>query len=336
VIVLRHHLLELLCCPACGSQLESVDIASTVVLRCRECGCTVPVRDGVPRFVSEHAGDAMDPFAQKTQASFGYEWTHFSDWKPSGTTNFAQYFGDLDPKSLQGLTVLDAGCGMGRHARQIAPHATTLIAMDFSAAIDQAARNTADLANVQCVQGDILKPPVRNDSFDLVYSLGVIHHLSDPEAAVRALVKKVKPRGRFRAYLYWKRSGVSAMLLNVVALVRRVTTKLPFGVLRRLCWVLSILLYGAVVIPYRVLSQLGVRKHHNWPLYVYTPYPFRVLYNDQFDRFSAPIEKRYDADEVVAMLRRAGLDHVRVWPSFGWIAEGTRADLKAPPLETAP
>jgi len=49
-----------------------------------------------------------------------------------------------------------------------------------------------------------------------------------------------------------------------------------------------------------------------------------VLYNDQFDRFSAPIEKRYDAEEVSALLRGAGLENIAVRPCFGWIADGTK------------
>ena len=78
------------------------------------------------------------------------------------------------------------------------------------------------------------------------------------------------------------------------------------------------------MLPYRVASQLGLRRREQWPVFVYTKYPFAVLYNDQFDRFSAPIEKRYDRDEVRALLERAGLRVVTVQPAFGWIGEGTR------------
>jgi hypothetical protein len=49
-----------------------------------------------------------------------------------------------------------------------------------------------------------------------------------------------------------------------------------------------------------------------------------VLYNDQFDRLSAPLEKRYDASEVRALLEAAGLRDVRVFARFGWIGEGIR------------
>jgi hypothetical protein len=95
-------------------------------------------------------------------------------------------------------------------------------------------------------------------------------------------------------------------------------------VLKALCWLLSVALLVVVVWPYRVLSALGVRAHQDWPLFVYTKYPFNVLYNDQFDRFSAPIEKRYDPDEVKALMTRVGLEDVTVRPCFGWIGEGRR------------
>jgi hypothetical protein len=109
-----------------------------------------------------------------------------------------------------------------------------------------------------------------------------------------------------------------------VTAARRVTTRMPFGMLRPACWALSVALFGVVVLPYRALSRIGARWHEDWPLFLYSRYPFNVLYNDQFDRFSAPIEKRYDAGEVKALLEAAGLRAVDVRPWFGWIAEGTK------------
>jgi hypothetical protein len=87
---------------------------------------------------------------------------------------------------------------------------------------------------------------------------------------------------------------------------------------------LSAALFGGVVLPYRALAAAGVKTIEDWPLYVYAKYPFNVLYNDQFDRFSAPIEKRYDPPQVVALLERAGLVDVEVRPCFGWLADGRK------------
>jgi SAM-dependent methyltransferase len=290
------------------------------MLACVACGHKVPIVAGIPRFVEE----PDDPLSKRTQASFGYEWTHFTDWRQSGETNFNAYFEGVDLSSLREATVLDAGCGMGRHARQLAPYAGRVVAVDFSRAIDQAARTVAELPNVDCVQADLLSLPLADGVFNFVYSLGVLHHLDATERALAGLVAKVKPGGRLRVYLYWKRHGWQGQLLKVVTLMRRITIRMPFPILRAACAVLAAGLYGGVILPYRALSALGVRRLEHWPLFVYTKYSFNVIYNDQFDRFSAPLEKRYDADEVKDLLETAGLSNVRVHACFGWVAEGTK------------
>src|SRR5438094_5333481 len=111
-------LIDLLRCPRCGCRL-SVDANGAT---CAVCGAATPIRNGIPAFV----GDAADEVSRRTQSSFGYEWTHFSEWKPSGAANFANYFAEFDLESLSTATVLDAGCGMGRHARFLAPYAQRL------------------------------------------------------------------------------------------------------------------------------------------------------------------------------------------------------------------
>ncbi len=313
--------LELLSCPACRSPLKRADDQR---LQCRGCGRETVVRGGIPRFVQDRPLGDDEAVARQTQASFGYEWTQFNDWRPSGLTNFADYFGHFDLEWLRGRTVLDAGCGMGRHARQIAPFAATVVAVDFSGAIDQAVRNVADQPNVYCVEGDLTRLPIADQKFDLVYSMGVLHHIDDTLGALRGLVRALKPGGRLRLYLYWKRGGLSGALLGLVSLARKVTTRLPFSVLKGLCWLLSVAVFALVILPYRALATLGAPVDDSWPLFVYVKYPFNVLYNDQFDRFSAPLEKRYSAEEVTALLRSVGLHDIRVHPRYGWIGDGVK------------
>jgi SAM-dependent methyltransferase/DNA-directed RNA polymerase subunit RPC12/RpoP len=308
-------------CPRCGGRYAPQDDAKERALTCLGCGTKIPVSAGIPRFVTV----PEDKTARRTQASFGYEWTHFSDWKPSGETNFNDYFQGVDLASLTNRAVLDAGCGMGRHARHVARSAGRLVAIDFSRAIDQAASNTADLPNVQCIQGDLMALPLADEAFDFVYSLGVLHHIDQTERAIGALVRKLKAGGRLRIYLYWKRHGWKGRLLQVANSVRPITTNMPFPLLRAGCRILSAGLFAGVVLPYRGLSLAGFHGHEDWPLFVYSKYPFNVLFNDQFDRFSAPLEKRYDADEARRLLESAGLVDVTVRPCFGWIVDGTKS-----------
>src|SRR6267378_1849147 len=144
VTMTRERLLELLRCPHCRGHLQRLEMGD---LQCQECGRSTPVVRDIPRFVNDEDFDGSGA-AGRTRASFGYEWAHFNDWKPSSET-FGDYFSNFDLEWLRGRTVLDAGCGMGRHARQIAPFARTVVAVDFSSAIDEAARNVADQPNVQ-------------------------------------------------------------------------------------------------------------------------------------------------------------------------------------------
>ena len=314
--VVPGRLLRILISPCCRRALTE----HSDDLSCEGCGQVFPVRDGIPRFVAT----PEDEMARRTQASFGYEWTEFSDWQPSGEVNFLDYFEGAPLASLRDATVLDAGCGMGRHATQMASHAGHVVAVDFSAAIEQARRNAAGRGNVDCVQADLTDMPFADGTFDYVYSIGVLHHLADTPGAIRRVVEKAKIGGRVRIYLYWKRSGVSGVLLRGVTLARRLTTRLPFPVLKGLSWVLGMALMAGVVLPYRAMTWAGARVHQGWPLFVYTKYPFNVLYNDQFDRFSAPIEQRFSPEEVKRMAEDAGLRDIKLYARFGWVAEGVR------------
>lgn len=311
-------LLDVLVCPECGGPF--VVQQDGAALSCAGCGRRIPVKNGIPRFVDV----PDDEVARRTQASFGYEWTHFPDWSDSGDTNFAQYFDGLDFGTLRAARVLDAGCGMGRHARMVAERVAHVVAVDFSLAIDQAARNTRNLANVDCVQADICALPLADDAFDFVYSLGVLHHIRDTAGALARLVRKVRPGGRVRIYLYWKHRGLKGRLLKCVDAARVVTTRLPHPFLRMLCWIVSGVLMIGLILPYRMLTWVGMHWHEGFPLFLYARYPFTILYNDQFDRFSAPLEQRFDEDEVRSLLERAGLRDVSVRASFGWIGEGVR------------
>ena len=107
--------------------------------------------------------------------------------------------------------MLDAGCGMGRWLHFARAAGAEIVGMDVSAAIDVAAAREGDGADF--VQADLRFPPFAPESFDLVYSLGVVHHLEEPMAGVRALAKLVRPGGELRLYVYrtledepwWKR-----------------------------------------------------------------------------------------------------------------------------------
>lgn len=311
----------LLACPTCGDPLR-------VESDHAHCGRhSFPVENGIPRLLPSdlmrvREGASDDSLRARTYASFGYEWETFSSNLSSYRDNFAWYREPLGEMSLAGQAVLDAGCGMGRHTHQFLAEGARVIAIDASAAIDVAARNNPSDAAL-FVQADILNLPVLPGSFDLVCCLGVLHHLEDTSAALGRLVKAARPGGRVLVYLYHdpaETSRARGALLRVVSMMRTVTTRLPMAVLHPVAALIAALLFIFYVGPMKALTRLGLGGVHRLPLGQYVDYPFRVLWNDQFDRFSAPLEKRYRRAAVESMLAQAGLTDIRILGGYGWRA----------------
>ncbi len=278
--------------------------------------------------VSSEAKLTDPEIRQRTARSFAFEWSNFGSIREEWEKNFLDYMHPHQPGFFRGIRVLDAGTGSGRHARQAALFGATVAAVDLGASIDVARKNVPD--DVLTVQTDLEALPFEQRSFDLVMSIGVLHHLPDTRAALKYLVDFAKPGGRVRVYLYWQpvRRWHRVVLRGVEA-ARVVTTRLPYPALKALCYPLSAVLWFLVVLPYRWFRDTPylARVVDGLPLQAYADYPFGVLVNDQFDRFSAPIERRFTADEVRDMMRDAGLEQIVVEPNAGWIAEGVASSL---------
>lgn len=326
---------EFLRCPGCSGRV-CVDNEQSEFL-CQSCGEAYPFSAGIPRMVSREmreslANSAAQDVKAATALSFGYEWTHFSEMRPEWEVNFLAYMSPHGPDFFAGKRVLDAGCGTGRHAYYAGKFGAEVWAMDLGPAVEVAAQNTKGMP-VHAVQADLCHPPFEPASFDMVYSIGVLHHLPDPEGAFRNLVRFVKPGGHVQVYLYWKPEGqpIKKMLLGAVNEVRRVTTRLPHPLLHALCYPAAAAVYAGFVLPHKLLRRIpGARKvAERIPMKQYASYPFRVCVNDQFDRFSAPIENRYTRQQVIGWLERVGLKDIVVTANFGWCGSAQK------PLESS-
>jgi SAM-dependent methyltransferase len=345
------------------------DAIAEGLLSCAACGTSYPVIKGIPRLLPpalqsmlwnmhpeffrrrrerlpvsmQLAAEADEnPFTEdqnlrsqlETAKSFGYEWQAFSEMLPDYEAHFRWYFERFKPEHFAGKRVLDAGCGTGRHTFYMARSgAREVVAMDFSQAIEVAAHNNRDNENAHFVQADIYHPPFPPAAFDFVYSLGVLHHLPEPEKGFHTLLPLLAAGEFINLYLYWNLEGEAAWrraALKAVTQVRRVTTKMPHTMLQKLSWMIAAGFQLAFVLPSRALEALPPTRHlaDRVPLGHYRKSSFRVLYTDQFDRFSAPIENRYSRAEVLAWLERAGLQEIVVLGGKGWRASGRKPETQ--------
>ena len=186
---MRQEHLELLCCPLSLEPLslevdERADDGHVVTGALRSSRARYPIDAGVPRFIlSEHSHDestTVEAFGKQWDDAGGFSWTYGQD-----EDYFEQYFHPLPPASFRDRSVLDAGCGNGRlveFALRYQPG--VVVGLDYSRSVDIAFRRTRTAPNVLIVQGSLLALPLAHQQFHVIFSLGVIHHLSSPAEGV--------------------------------------------------------------------------------------------------------------------------------------------------------
>lgn len=341
-------------CPACGGPF-SLDARATNGERISEgalrsaCGQAFPIIASIPRvlpvelasclaeahpeFFERHPDllsqglRAPNVLSLRTLRAFGDEWQRFPELLAVHARIFEWYFEGREAVRWSGLRVLDAGCGMGRWLHFARREGAEVVGMDLSPAIDVVAQREGD--GVDLVQADLRWPPFAPADFDLVYSLGVVHHLEDPRVGVRSLAALVRPGGQLRLYVYRSLDEEGALkrgFLAAVTAIRRLTVRLPFWALHAFVWIVALMATLSFLIPRRLLRHwaIGDRLTRSLPLVHYVDVPFRMLVAEQFDRFGAPIEGRFRRTEVESWLKESGLEDVVILPDLGWRAIGRR------------
>jgi len=148
----------------------------------------------------------------------------------------------------RGAKVLEIGCGLGTDGAQFAEAGADYTGVDLTEAAVELARKRFELYELpgQFETADAENLDFADESFDLVYSHGVLHHTPDTQKAIDEVHRVLRPRGRAVVMLYHRDSynyrvnisflrRVGARLLNSetgVKLVHRMTGE-PLDSLRQ-------------------------------------------------------------------------------------------------------
>lgn len=259
--------------------------------------------------------DLGENIDNKTVESFGEEWTTFSQFSDEEISKAGdQYFDIVDDSWVRDKYILDVGCGTGRWTRYIASKAKFVEAIDPSKAVYSAASMLQDYENTRISMAGVDTIPFEDNSFDFVFSLGVLHHIPDTAAAMKRCVEKLKPNGYFLVYLYYnfeQRGIVFKSIFWLSSLLRFLVSKLPATLKKRTCNLLAIVIYFPFIYLSKMIEFFGMKKLSNQiPLSYYKTHSTNIVFNDALDRFGTPLEQRFSREDIRTMMENAGLTDI--------------------------
>jgi 2-polyprenyl-3-methyl-5-hydroxy-6-metoxy-1,4-benzoquinol methylase len=261
---------------------------------------------------------------------FGDEWSRFDQTALSQDElekMFDNYFNifpweKIDSEKAVGF---DLGCGSGRWAKFVAPRVGKLHLIDASEQALNVAKEklkTEDNCSFHLASVDSI--PLKDASCDFGYSLGVLHHIPDTEAGIRACVAKLKPGAPFLMYLYYRfdnRPAWFRAIWQASNIVRVGVSRLPHSLRSLASDALALSVYLPLARTSLVLEKAGVNVE-NFPLSQYRHNSFYVMRNDALDRFGTQLEKRFTKDEMREMMEHAGLENITFSQTSFWTEVG--------------
>lgn len=186
-----------------------------------------------------------------TESQFGYEWNIYREILPIYREQFERWISPLRLSEFAEKSFLDAGCGIGRNAYwALQAGAKEGVAFDFDQRTVEVARANLQIFPQCLVEYRSIYEIEYSDKFDIVFCIGVLHHLADPRRALAQLVKALKPEGKLLLWVY-AREGNELYLKIFNPLRKYVTALLPLWLTRRIAQLLTVALSILLIFPIR-------------------------------------------------------------------------------------
>jgi SAM-dependent methyltransferase len=246
---------------------------------------------------------------QTTADAFATSWNNLPGGSVYTREQFEEWLAPITKADVAGKEVLELGCGNASllvHVTDWEP--AKIVGVDLGDSVRSAREN---LATTGFTRGEIQKRDLtqfESDGFDVVYCIGVLHHLKEPQVGFRAVLRNTKPGGRFHCWVY-AREG-NGIVMAIVEPLRRFTSRLPW-------WVTKYLIATPVVVPYYFYAKLlaafpNISLVRRLPLFDYSRWiatrNFTFFRHVAFDQLVTPQTTYIARAEVERWLRESAAE----------------------------
>jgi len=252
---------------------------------------------------------------------FGHSWDKFHEILPIHEEQFRRWTPGLDRNAWEGKRFLDVGCGIGRNSYwPLTYGAASSLSIDIDErTLAAARRNLADFSVAE-VDYRSAYDIEAIDEFDIAFSIGVIHHLEDPDRALRGMYTALKPGGMMLVWLYGFENN--EWLVRYFNPLRRfLFSKLPLPLVYGLSLPATALLWSLLKAGFgRTKYMRMIRK-----------FSFRHLRAIVYDHMIPKIANYYTKAEAIDLLSDAGLvDVTATWVNeMSWTVTGRKSTAPA-------
>ena len=285
-------------------------------------------------YLNDFSDKEVDGDKIQTNAAFSTKWAALKEndddnepWKNFGKNWYLKLYGFENEDNLKTFLsdkslVIDAGCGKGYKAAwfaKLSPN-STVIGVDFSTSVFEAANRYKDIENLYFIRSDIANMPFNESSADFINCDQVVHHTPNPPKTIKEFRRVLKKDMFLSNYVYAKKALPRELLDEHFRSASHNFTDDQLWSLSEKLTELGKLLSGLkITLDFPEIKELGIKGgKQDLQRFFYWNF-FKCFWSEEFgydasvscnfDWYAPSIAFRYSREEFLAMSKDAGFEN---------------------------